>query len=905
MNVTNDVEVAPCAPTRHFCPAGQTPFTTVTWNRRTARIVDKSGTVIFEQENVEAPDFWSDRAVNIVADKYFYGQKGSPERESSVRQLIHRVVNTIADWGLEGGYFDAAGRDAFYDDLVWLCLYQHVSFNSPVWFNTGLHQQYGVTSGKGTKAFRYNPKTDAVEEVDGMVHCQGSACFIVGIDNSIDGIWEYCQESARVFKRGGGVGANWSNLSSTHDLTNGGGRPSGPVSFMRVQDATGSTVRSGGAVRRAAIMMILDDNHPDISEFIGVKSHEEAKARALIREGYEADFNGEAYRTVSFQNANLSVRTSNRFLQACERDEDWQTHLVLTGAPGPKYRARDILHKMAESTWDCGDPGIQYGDTINFWHTVPNEGPIRGSNPCSEFLHLHDTACNLLSLNLLRFRTADGDFDASRFTPAVSVSITAMEILVGNMSYPTEKIARNSCRFRPLGIGYANLGALLMSSGLPYDSDEGRSLAGAITALLTGQAYLTSTHLAERLGAFDGFFANREPMLKVMALHRQAVIVGRRLAPARLHHLWDAAAWTWEWVCQRGKDYGIRNSQASLLAPTGTISFMMDCDTTGIEPELALVKVKNLAGRGQLRMVNRSVRSALERLAYDPQTVKTICAYIEEHGSVDGCPDLKPEHLPVFDCSFATGPKGRSIPWKAHIDMLAAVQPFLSGACSKTINFPSSSTVDDFDKAILYGWKSGLKCFAAYRDLSKESQPLDTVEKTKVPLAKRREPPTTRSSVTHKFVIGGQYSGFLTVGLYEDGAPCEIFLCVSKGGSTVNGFAGAWAKAISYNLQYGTPLEELVRAFSYERFEPLGFTGNEELPSVASIVDYVVRWMEKRFLNGEAGKPAAPQVSVNGHAKTKIASSLAGPPCWRCGAVTVQAGACRACVNCGETSGCG
>ncbi len=726
---------------RVFSRDGVSPYDEIEWETRTARIDGADGKAVFEQPGFEVPKAWSATATNIVADKYAYGRLGTPERETSVRQIVRRVVDTIAMFGQEHGYFETMHQGVvFANELAWLLLNQYGAFNSPVWFNVGCRPGTGY-------AWDFERGGVAPCREIGEPRYQGSACFILGMQDTIESIAATGTAEMRIFKDGSGAGGDRSVLRSSREPITGGGRASGPVSFMQVYDAIGSVTKSGGRTRRAARMDTLKCWHPDIMEFIRCKGHEEKKAHALIREGYEADFNGEAYSSVKFQNANLSVRATDAFLRAVEADEDWQTLAVTTGKPEaadgtvmPRYKAGEIADAIAEGTWQCGDPGMQYEDTIQRWHTCPNTAPINSSNPCSEFMHVDDSACNLASLNLMKFRRDDGTFDVERFRAAVRVFITAQDILVDQGSYPTPEIARNAHRFRQLGLGYANLGALLMAAGLPYDSDEGRSLAGAITAIMTGQAYLTSAEMAERLGAFEGFEENREPMLRVMEMHGDAAIDGHQCCPrvleSFLSQLWVNAIQIWSDVDDQGEQYGYRNSQATVLAPTGTIAFMMDCDTTGIEPDIALVKTKNLWGRGKLRLVNGTVPEALRTLGYHDWQVKSIVDYIDKNGTIEGIgsmPDLSPksgpgttikDHLPVFDCAFPSTPNGRSIHWQGHVKMMAAVQPFISGAISKTVNMPRDATVADIRAAYLEGWRLGLKALAIYRDGSKESQPV-------------------------------------------------------------------------------------------------------------------------------------------------------------------------------------
>ncbi len=875
---------------RVFSTEGVSPFDQVEWDLRTAAIKDERGRVIFEQTDCEIPKGWSQLATNVVVSKYFYGEVNTPEREASVRQLIDRVTRTISDWGREDGYFATeADADHFYDELTSLCLHQYGSFNSPVWFNVGLYHRYGIEGPANN--WRWDEETRTVQRAESAYkYPQGSACFIQSVADDMESIMELARSEAMLFKFGSGTGTDLSTLRSSREKLSGGGRPSGPVSFMRVYDAIASVVKSGGKTRRAAKMQTLKVRHPDILEFIECKTREEKKAQALIRSGYEANFNGEAYSSVMFQNANLSVRATDAFLRAAQHDDDWTTHAVTTGRPLTTHKARLLLDKIAEGTWLCGDPGLQYEDTIQRWHTCPNTAPINSSNPCSEYMFLDDSACNLASINLMKFRKDDGTFDVERFRAACRVFITAQEILVDHGSYPTAKIAANSHKFRPLGLGYANLGALLMASGFPYDSPEGRATAGAITAIMHGQAYLTSSEHAAHLGPFDGFAVNREPMLRVMEMHRDAVAAIDPSCPDDLH---ASARQIWDDCVSSGREHGYRNSQVTVIAPTGTIAFMMDCDTTGIEPDIALVKYKSLAGGGMLKIVNRTVPMALRTLGYDDPTIRGILDHIDANDTIEGAPGLKDDDLSVFDCAFPPPQGGRSIHWEGHVKMMAAAQPFLSGAISKTVNMPREATVADIREAYLEGWKLGLKALAIYRDGSKESQPVNTksdesrekdrleaasplpapvaeespapapaiaVEPTPSPSAapapaparpqpRRERLPDTRHSITHKFDIQG-HEGYLTVGFFEDGRPGELFITMAKEGSTVGGLMDVVGTLVSMGLQYGVPLDVFVNKFAHSRFEPAGFTKNPDIPIAKSITDYIFRWLGIQFVPG-------------------------------------------------------
>ncbi len=843
-----------------FCPDdGTDPFATVEWDLRTAAIKGEGGEVLFEQTDCEIPSTWSQLATNVVGNKYFYGEVGTEEREKGVRQLVHRVCRTIADWGIADGYFvNEADGQRFYRELCWLCLHQFASFNSPVWFNVGLYHQYGI---KGAMCnWHWDPKVGhAVQPENPYEYPQASACFIQSVQDNMEDIMELARSEAMLFKFGSGTGTDLSTLRSQREKLSGGGKPSGPLSFMRVYDQIAAVVKSGGKTRRAAKMQSLKDWHPDVLEFIECKNREEKKVRTLVEQGYDPQ---EAYDTVLFQNANLSVRLSDNFMKAVEGDRPWTTHWVTDPSKaGPTYAAREVFKKMSQSTWCCGDPGVQYDTTINRWHTCPNSGRINASNPCSEYMFVDDSACNLASINLMKFRQDDGSFDAVRFQAACRIVFVAQDILVDHASYPTKRIAENSHRFRPLGLGYSNLGSLIMTSGFAYDSDEARGLCGAITAILHGAACNTSTELAAAVGTFDDYEKNREPMLSVMGMHWQKVeeIKG---CPKQLQ---QCARDLWDKVLVHGKRHGFRNAQATVLAPTGTISFMMDCDTTGIEPDIALVKYKQLAGGGMLKIVNQTVPLALRTLGYDDAQVEAIVAYIDKQDTIEGAPELKPEHLSVFDCAFPPKNGRRSIVWQAHIRMMAAAQPFISGAISKTVNMPKDSTPEDVADAFMEGWRLGLKALAIYRDGSKEVQPLSTQTKSdkaaeKVVAAPRRERlPDTRKSITHKFSISG-HEGYITVGLYPDGRPGELFITMAKEGSTIGGLMDCFGTAVSMSMQYGVPLEVYVNKFSHTRFEPQGFTKNPDIKIAKSLVDYIFRWLGITFLPGyrEANKAVPP-----------------------------------------------
>ncbi|MFO1023273.1 MAG: vitamin B12-dependent ribonucleotide reductase [Planctomycetales bacterium] len=941
-----------------FCPEGIDPFATVEWERRSAQIKDENGKPLFEQKDCEVPVNWSPLATNVVVSKYFYGEPNTPERETSVRQVIYRVARTIADWGLKDGYFASLeDGENFYRELAWLCLHQYGSFNSPVWFNVGLYHQYGVKGSRGN--YRWDVETNSIQRPETPYEFpQGSACFIQSVDDNMEDIMRLATSEAMLFKFGSGTGTDLSSIRSAKEKLSGGGIPSGPLSFMRVYDQIAAVVKSGGKTRRAAKMQSLKDWHPDIMEFIQAKTKEEKKARTLIESGeYDANFNGEAYSSIMFQNANLSVRVSDQFMQAVVDGGKWKTRWVTDKTKsGPEYEARDMMRQMAEGTWYCGDPGVQYDTTINRWHTCPNSGPINASNPCSEYMFLDDTACNLSSLNLRKFQRPDGTFDVERYRSAASIFITAQEILVDHASYPTPAIAENSHRFRPLGLGFANLGSLLMSMGIPYDSDAGRGICGALTALLNGQAYLTSSKIAGHIGTFAGYAENREPMLNVMQMHRDAV---EKIHPSCPNELRDAARHVWNECLNYGRRFGYRNAQATVLAPTGTIAFMMDCDTTGIEPDIALVKYKQLAGGGMMKIVNRTVPESLKTLGYDSPSIERITKYIDERDTIEGAPGLLENHLPVFDCAFRAANGERTISWQAHIRMMAAAQPFLSGAISKTVNMPADSTVEDIENAYMEGWRLGLKALAIYRDGSKSSQPLATKkdsdrkkEQPQVVMAPaRRHLPATRNSLTHKFSVGG-HEGYITVGLFEDGTPGELFITMAKEGSTIGGLMDVIGTETSMCLQYRVPLEVLVNKFSHSRFEPAGWTNNPDIPNAKSVVDYIFRWLGIQFIPGfreqNAPKRVAEETTTTQAAVAELAPTLTqitevaprpaghgasegvvhagdynfhqegpairsmqfakfqldAPACDNCGAITVRNGNCYLCHNCGNSMGC-
>lgn len=934
--------------TRIFTREGVHPYDELEWEYRTASIGNEKGETVFEQKDVEVPAAWSQMATNVVVSKYFRGQLGTSGREKSVRQLIDRVADTIADWGVADGYF-ASEQDGevFRDELKWMLVHQHVAFNSPVWFNVGVE-----------------------------THPQASACFINSVQDTMSSILDLAKTEGMLFKFGSGAGSNLSTIRSSREILSGGGTASGPVSFMKGFDAFAGVIKSGGKTRRAAKMVILNIDHPDIYQFIRSKADEERKAWALIDAGYDGGFNvpGGAYDSIFFQNANHSVRVSDDFMTALENEAEWTTRAVSDGRPVDTYQASELMDEIAEAAWLCGDPGIQFDTTINDWHTCPNTAPINASNPCSEYMFLDDSACNLASLNLMKFRKECGQIDVDRFRAAVNLTITAQEILVDRAGYPTPAIERNSHAFRPLGLGYANLGAYLMSNGLPYDSEEGRAFAGGITALMCGQAYLQSSKVAEQKGPFEGYPVNEAPMLRVISKHTQAVEnIPSRFEPFAHTELFTAAQSAWNEALEHGRQHGYRNSQVTVLAPTGTIGFMMDCDTTGIEPDIALIKYKKLVGGGYFKIVNQTVPEALTRLGYTAEERREIVDFLMENDTIEGAPLLKDEHLPVFDCAFQAANGDRSIAPMGHVRMMAAAQPFLSGAISKTVNMPSEATVEEIKEVYVDAWKLGLKAIAIYRDGCKRTQPLSTsmdksedkVEAATVvapaDFVRRRRLPDERPSITHKFSIGG-HEGYITVGCYEDGTPGEIFITMSKEGSVVRGLMDAFATAISLNLQYGVPLDVLVDKFAHTRFEPSGITNNPNIRFAKSVTDYIFRWLADKFLApevksqflatpvqeawrpGETTESPVGEESVaeveknedvalatngtngangNGHGngtafqeaeqgeviyQTKASRAFSmqsdAPPCSVCGSIMFRSGACYKCGNCGSTSGC-
>ena len=1072
---------------RRFSKPGVSPYSEVQWERRTAAITDSKGKTIFEQKEVEVPVDWSMTATNIVASKYLHGPMdaapGGPaeltsayKRETGVRELIARVSESIRDWGMDGGYF-ASKEDAdnFHDDLVHLLVNQKVAFNSPVWFNVGCDR---LEPDSDARNWHWDPKTREVRySVTGYRNPQCSACFINSVDDSLDSILTLAKTEGMLFKWGSGTGTNLSPIRGSQELLSGGGTASGPLSFMRGFDAFAGVIKSGGKTRRAAKMVILNVDHPDIVDFVECKAKEEAKAHSLVAAGYDGSGpDSEAYSSIFFQNANNSVRVNDEFMQAWEADSDFSTKTVKDGAPVNTYKARDLMRKIAQATWACGDPGMQYDTTINRWHTSKNSGRINASNPCSEYMFLDNSACNLASFNLMKFVTPSGTFDIAAYRAAVDTLIIAMDILVDSAGYPTELISRNSHDYRPLGLGYANLGALLMAMGLPYDSDAGRDFAGTLTAIMCGEAYLQSAKLAESCpelgsattltnsvtrsgGACPGFYVNREPFLDVIRMHRAEVNnIGRSKSSAepfsvpQLDQLIAASKECWDQALAHGEKYGYRNSQVTVLAPTGTIGFMMDCDTTGIEPELALVKYKKLVGGGMIKIVNQTVPAALFKLGYSDDQVQSIVSYIDSTGTIEGAPSIKPEHLSVFDCSFKPSKGTRTIHYNGHIKMMAATQPFLSGAISKTVNLPTEASADDIAEVYVEAWRMGIKAVAIYRDGSKgvqvlnvsddsgkkanpeaaalaasaeriltaisqgnaastkDVQSLERALENKIssklevsakaiadaahtfeiaiqnavsgvvapaappvaapartasidnaqnpnapPRAVRHRLQEERASLTHKFSIAG-HEGYITVGLYPSGEPGEIFIKMAKEGSTVSGLMDSFATAISLSLQHGVPLKVLCEKFAHTRFEPSGWTGNEHIGYAKSIMDYIFRWLQLRFLSGQQldlfaglgapqppsvpvlgtiGDAAAPsagdldlmasghpvtgagQTIIHGHAGTVVptsghaADAMRGmydmgdaPSCLTCGAIMVRNGSCYRCMSCGSTSGC-
>jgi ribonucleoside-diphosphate reductase alpha chain len=1008
---------------RVFSDPSVPPFDQVEWERRTAEITDDSGKIIFKQEDIEVPKSWSALATKIAVSKYFYGDiaygtdphKGG--RETSVRQLIHRVTRTITDWGIADGYFaDAEAAQTFYDELTWLCLNQHGAFNSPVWFNVGLYHQYGIGKGAGEGNYFYNRDTGEAQRAPTQYeYPQGSACFIQNVNDTMEDIMRLATSEAMLFKYGSGTGTDLSTLRSTREKLSGGGKPSGPLSFLKVYDQVANVVKSGGKTRRAAKMNTLKDWHPDIEEFIDAKQKEEKKAWALIEQGYDGSYNGDAYGSVMYQNENVSVRVTDEFMEAALEGREWWTRRVTDSKPCECKDARTLLRKIAEGTHVCGDPGMQFDTTIHKWHTCKGTDRQNSTNPCSEYLFLDNTACNLASLNLMKFKAPEGAFDVERFKAAVRIFITAQEIIVDNASYPIKEIAENSHIFRTLGLGYANLGSLIMSYGFGYDSVEGRAICGAVTALLTGEAYEQSARLAQAMGPFPGYKDARcagvpkpvsknnvASMLEVIDLHKCAV---NDIPDAdEFAYLKKEAAKTWKRAADLGKRHGYRNAQVTVLAPTGTISFLMDCDTTGIEPDIALVKYKLLAGGGMLKIVNQTIKPALDKLGYNSDEIDRIIAHIDAFDTIEDVIDadgstitsgLNPEHLPIFDCAFKPFKGERSLHYMAHLKMMAAAQPFLSGAISKTVNMPESATVDDIMNSYVEGWRLGLKSIAIYREGSKRSAPLNTRKtrdmggtaedvdvaldvtvdredfqkrilelegelaelRSKIDKPIRHRMPDTRMSLTHRFEIAG-HEGYITVGLYEDNQPGELFITMSKEGSTIGGLMDTVGTLTSIALQYGVPLESLVKKFAYQRFEPSGFTKNPDIRNATSITDYVFRWLACQFIKGykeatapNRGQPelplkeiseiekkainrpvsdlartgekeildvitshvpndGEPQIAGNGSSHADRVQEALGNMfmdivCSHCGSdKVIRAGACGVCTECGTSQGC-
>ena len=886
---------------RYFTIPGRDPFDEIEWEIRDAFIPGKDKPV-FEQKGVEFPKFWSQTATNIVAQKYFRGRMSSPERESSVRQMIGRVVDTVVKWGNDGGYFaDEEESATFEAELKAILVNQLAAFNSPVWFNVG---------------FEEKP--------------QCSACFILSIDDSMDSILDWIRREGIIFRGGSGSGINLSRLRSSHEQLSKGGHASGPVSFMRGADASAGTIKSGGKTRRAAKMVILDIDHPDVEEFIWCKANEEDKVRVLEAAGYDMSLNSPDWASIQYQNANNSIRVTDAFMEAVERGEDWNLTARTDGAVVATQPARDLLKQAAEAAWRCADPGVQYDTTINKWHTLPNTGRINASNPCSEYMSIDDSACNLASLNLMKFRREDGELDVEAFEHAVDTVFLAQEILVGYSSYPTPEIEKNAKAYRQLGLGYANLGALLMARGLPYDSDEGRAYAAAITALMTGRAYRKSSEIAARMGAFAGYQPNAGAMVGVIAQHRAAVgnIENSDVVPT---DLLTAARQSWDDALNLGEVSGYRNAQATVLAPTGTISFMMDCDTTGVEPDFSLVKSKKLVGGGEITIVNKTVPMALDKLGYSPDEIDQMVAFIDERNTVVGAPSMKAEHYPVFDCAIGD----RAIHYMGHVKMMGAVQPFISGAISKTVNLPETATVDEVSGLFADAWKLGVKAIAIYRDNCKVAQPLSKKGDAArapppAPKEERRRLPDDRTEIGRKFKVG-DYEGYIHVGLYDDGTPGDIFVDIAKEGTTLAGLMNSFMISVSLGLQYGVPLEVYVSKFAHMRFEPSGITNDADIRVAKSIVDYVFRWMGKRFLDtdkqAELGimSPEVKARLAQAHSVLEGNGDLAeaddapaSPPgqtalfnswedaieCAKCGGRMVRTGSCYTCRDCGQNTGC-
>jgi ribonucleoside-diphosphate reductase alpha chain len=873
---------------RLFTSPDKHPYDTVEWVNRQALITGNNGEVVFQADNLKFPSSWSQTAVNVVASKYFRESPVLGERETDLRQLIDRVVNTLRTWGMSDGYFNTeVEADIFSDELTYILLHQKAAFNSPVWFNVGIEDEP-----------------------------QSSACFINSVEDTMESILELVKTEGMLFKWGSGTGTNYSVLRSSKEQISGGGKPSGPVSFLKLYDTCAGTIRSGGKLRRAARMSILNIDHPDIEEFISCKVGEEKKARALIDAGFDGSFGGEVYSSVAYQNTNISVRVTNDFMSAVLRGESWPLRAVTNRSIIESVSAKSLLRSIAQAAYTCGDPGLQFHDTINSMNTCAAGGDIVASNPCGEFNWLNDSACNLASINLLAYLHSNGNFLHESFTHTVNVMITAQDILIDRSSFPTEQIKQNSVKYRPLGLGYANLGALLMSKGFAYDSDIARTYAGVITAIMTGQAYLQSSYIARRKGTFPAYSSNRESMRDVLEKHLDAVEDIPTTDNEDASALLTVAIDVWVNALHANKIQGVRNSQTTVLAPTGTISFMMDCDTTGIEPDIALVKYKQLVGGGVLKIVNKSVEKALISLGYSEKARGSLLIDLEERGTLEDSIILSKDNLPVFDCALPVRSGGRVIPPRGHVLMMAAVQPFISGAISKTVNLPSSATVEEIEEIYIDAWKLGLKSITIYRDGCKNTQPLNVKSSTAevsnsdsevvdIPVPQRRRLPEDRQALTHKFSIGG-HEGYLTVGLYPEGTPGELFIRMSKQGSAISGLADAFATAVSMALQYGVPLDVLINKFSYTRFEPSGWTPNKDIPLAHSITDYIFRYLKKKFLQGgEDGNGTDNAASLENPYEEVVISVPTGEPCANCGTLTQRAGSCAVCPTCGNTTGCG
>ncbi len=921
---------------RYFTREEKNPFefdifgNPIKYITKDVNITNDLGKVVFTQSSVKYPDFWSDLAIKVVAGKYFWGNQDKKERENSTDMLIGRVAKFFGRQALLQKHFNPEEAKIFEEEIAAICLNQLAAFNSPVWFNAGINE-YDKNAG-GVSAFKWNETLNKVVSSEkGEDKPQCSACFIQSVDDTMESIMALQTSEANLFKAGSGTGTNYSSLRSSKERLTGGGWASGPISFIKGSDMYAGIIKSGGKTRRAAKMVILNIYHPDIIEFINIKLKEEKKAWALIEQGYDSGMNGEAYASIGFQNCNLSVRASDEFMKAVKENSEFKTKFVKTKETCQTFKARDLLKQIGEATYYCGDPGIQFDDTINRWNTCKKSGWINATNPCSEFIYLDDTACNLASINIGKFRTEHGGFDIERYKETIKDFIIAQELAVDGGSYPTEKITENSHKFRPLGLGYANLGALLMSYGLPYDSDEGRAVAAAITAILTGHAYCISAELAGKLGTFDKFEENRESMLEVIRMHRSYVDkIDARKIPEKLKGLYDEAKNCWDRALELGERYGFRNAQVSVLAPTGTIAFLMDCDTTGIEPDIALVKYKNLSGGGMLKIVNKSVRLALENLGYNLDKIEKILEYINEKETIEGAPGLEEKHLAIFDCAFKPASGKRFIHYTGHIKIMAAVQPFISGGISKTINMPEHCSISEIEEAYFYAWEQGLKSVAIYRENSKRSQPLNT-QKTEGEIIKKKgdkanirrtKLPQTRKSIVHKFDIAG-HEGYFIVGLYDNGRPGEIFVTMHKEGSTIRGLMDSWATSVSLNLQYGASVNDLFKKFRHQKFEPSGFVKNEnggdldfnrnQIRTASSIVDYVAQFMLNNFGEGAGGINVEVSTAASVESEKEEQKSIEdfgneGIICPHCGGPAKRIGNCAIyCTSCKQTtrSGCG